>query len=39
MGDLIRLLMAGGCTLVMLWFGLSSFLRARKIRDHERRTG
>jgi hypothetical protein len=31
MGDLVRLCMAGFCTLVMLWFGLSSFLRARKI--------
>lgn len=31
MGDLIRLVIAGGCTLVMLWFGLTSFLRARKI--------
>lgn len=30
-GDLFRLLIAGFCTLVMLWFGLSSFLRARKI--------
>ncbi len=31
MGHLVRLVMAGFCTLVMLWFGLSSFLRARKI--------
>lgn len=31
MGDLVRLSMTGFFTLVMLWFGLSSFLRARKI--------
>jgi hypothetical protein len=30
-GDLFRLCMAGFFTLIMLWFGLSSFLRARKI--------
>ena len=30
-GSLIRLLMAAFCTLVMLWFGLTSFLKARKI--------
>jgi hypothetical protein len=29
--DLVRLLMAGFCTFLMLWFGISSFLRARKI--------
>ena len=28
---LVRLLMAGFCTLLMLYFGISSFLRARKI--------
>ena len=30
-GELIRLAMAGFCTLVMAWYGLSSFRRARKI--------
>jgi hypothetical protein len=30
-GDLVRLCVAGFCTLVMFWFGLSSYLRARKI--------
>jgi hypothetical protein len=30
-GDLIRMTMAGFCTLVMLWYGFSSFRRARKI--------
>ena len=30
-GDLIRMMMAGFCTLVMVWYGLSSFLRARRI--------
>jgi len=30
-GHLIRLLMAGFCTLLMLYFGISSFRRARKI--------
>jgi hypothetical protein len=30
-GELIRLAMAGFCTLVMAWYGISSFLRARKI--------
>jgi hypothetical protein len=29
--DLVRFAMAGFCTLLMLWFGISSFLRARKI--------
>ena len=29
--NLVRLGMAGFCTLLMLWFGISSFLRARKI--------
>ena len=29
--DLVRFSMAGFCTLLMLWFGVSSFLRARKI--------
>ena|SRR5579862_5788644 len=31
MGELFRLIIAGFCTLVMVWFGLGSFLRARKI--------
>ncbi|MBZ5623886.1 MAG: hypothetical protein LAQ69_35060 [Acidobacteriia bacterium] len=31
MGDLFRLSIAGFCTFVMLWYGVSSFLRARKI--------
>ena len=30
-GHLIKLLMAGFCTLLMLYFGISSFRRARKI--------
>ena len=30
-GDLLRMLMAGFCTLLMLYFGVTSFLRARKI--------
>lgn len=30
-GGLVRLSIAGFCTLVMLWFGIASFLRARKI--------
>jgi hypothetical protein len=30
-GELIRLAMAGFCTFVMLWYGASSFLRARRI--------
>ncbi len=30
-GELIRLLMAGFCTLIMVWYGISSFLKARKI--------
>ena len=30
-GALIRLAMAGFCTFVMAWYGVSSFLRARKI--------
>ena len=30
-GDLIRLLMAGFCTFIMLYYGISSFRRARKI--------
>ena len=29
--DLIRLIIAGFCTLLMLYFGVTSFLRARKI--------
>ena len=29
--NLVRLAMAGFCTFLMLWFGISSFLRARKI--------
>jgi hypothetical protein len=28
---LIRVALAGFCTLLMLWFGVTSFLRARKI--------
>ncbi len=31
MGDFWRLVIAGGCTLVMLGFGAASFLRARRI--------
>jgi hypothetical protein len=30
-GELIRLAMAGFCTFLMAWYGISSFLRARKI--------
>ncbi len=30
-GELVRLLMAGFCTLLMAWYGISSFRRARKI--------
>lgn len=30
-GELIRMLMAGFCTVVMVWYGLTSFLRARRI--------
>jgi len=30
-GHLLRLVVAGFCTLVMIWYGLSSYLRARKI--------
>ncbi|HTS28523.1 MAG TPA: hypothetical protein VMH81_21765 [Bryobacteraceae bacterium] len=30
-GDLIRLSVSGFCTVVVLWYGLSSYLRARKI--------
>ena len=30
-GDLMRFVMAVFCTLLMLYFGISSFLRARKI--------
>jgi len=30
-GDLIRLSISGFCTLVVLWYGLSSYLRARRI--------
>jgi hypothetical protein len=30
-GELIRLVMAGFCTLVMAYYGISSFRRARKI--------
>jgi len=29
--QLVRIVIAGFCTLVMLWFALGSFLRARKI--------
>ncbi len=31
MGPVFRLAVAGFCTLLMLWFGVGSFLRARKI--------
>jgi hypothetical protein len=30
-GALLRLAIAGFCTLLMLWFGIGSYLRARKI--------
>jgi hypothetical protein len=30
-GDLVRLLIAGFCTLLMAYFGITSFRRARKI--------
>jgi hypothetical protein len=30
-GQLIRLVMSGFCTLIMLWYGISSFRRARRI--------
>jgi hypothetical protein len=30
-GDLVRVFFAGFCTVLMAWFGLHSFLRARKI--------
>lgn len=30
-GDLVRLVIAGFCTLVMTWYGLSSYFKARKI--------
>jgi hypothetical protein len=30
-GDLLRIVMSGFCTLLMLYFGISSFRRARKI--------
>jgi hypothetical protein len=30
-GELIRLTMAGFCTFLMAWYGISSFLRARRI--------
>jgi hypothetical protein len=30
-GEAVRLAIAGFCTLVMAWYGISSFLRARKI--------
>jgi len=31
LGELVRLVMAGFCTLVMLWYGITSLLKARKI--------
>ena len=31
MGPLLRLIAAGFCTALMLWFGIGSYLRARKI--------
>ena len=30
-GEVIRLVMAGFCTLIMAWYGIGSFLKARKI--------
>ena len=30
-GDMVRMVMAGFCTLLMLWYGSSSFLKARRI--------
>jgi hypothetical protein len=30
-GDHVRVFFAGFCTVLMAWFGLHSFLRARKI--------
>jgi len=30
-GDIPRAVIAGGCTVIMAWYGVSSFLRARKI--------
>jgi len=30
-GPMVRIVMAAFCTLVMLWYGMSSFLRARRI--------
>jgi hypothetical protein len=30
-GPLLRLAIAGFCTLMMLWFGVGSYVRARKI--------
>jgi hypothetical protein len=30
-GDGVRLFFAGFCTFLMVWFGIGSFLRARKI--------
>jgi hypothetical protein len=30
-GDLLRIIMSGFCTLLMLYFGVSSFRRARRI--------
>ena len=30
-GELLRLGMAGFCTVLMAWYGITSFLRARKI--------
>jgi len=30
-GDTMRLVVAGFCTLIMGWYGVSSFLRARRI--------
>ncbi len=31
MGPLFRFVIAAFCTLLMLWFGIASYLRARKI--------
>jgi hypothetical protein len=30
-GDVMRVCIAGACTFIMLWYGVTSFLKARKI--------
>jgi len=30
-GQFLRVVMAGACTLLMAWYGITSFVRARKI--------